>query len=135
MEFNRCSHSISEFQIYNTMNKLSIFIAIITFAFVSQAQTKQNVLKGRITSDIGIPVANVKIVNPKDTVEQTLSDVNGLFTLFTQDPVQTLRLSKIGYPTFTSSVSNHSTFVELAFKPALIEVNVNEVVRKERLLQ
>ena len=116
------------------MNKLSIFIAIMTFALVSQAQTKQHVLKGQITSDIGIPVADVKIVNPKDTAEQTLSDINGLFTLFSKEPVQTLNLSKIGYSTLIATISNHSTFVNLAFKPALIEGEMQKVFQTREVM-
>ena len=116
------------------MNKLSIFIAIMTCASVSQAQTKHNIIKGQITSDIGIPVANVKVVNPKDTAEQTISDVNGLFTLFSHNSIQTLILSKIGYPTLTAAIPYHSTFVNLAFKPSLIEGELNRVVETREVL-
>ena len=117
------------------MNKPSIFIAIITFSLVSQAQTKQHVIKGQITSDIGIPVADVKVVNPKDTAEQTMSDIHGLFTLFSKQPIQTLVLSKIGFPALTAPIPNNATFVNLAFKPALIEVDeIKAVPTREVML-
>lgn len=117
------------------MNKLSIFIAIMTFALVSQAQTKQHVIKGQITSDTGTPVSEVKVVNPKDTAEKTMSDIHGLFTLFSKNPIQTLVLSKIGYPTLTAQIPSNSTFVNLAFKPALIEAEqINTVSTREVMM-
>ncbi len=105
------------------MNKLSIFIAIMICALVSQGQLNQNVLKGQITQSKGIPIANVSVINLKDTTERAITDANGLFTLFSKDLIMKVSSWKSGFHVQLSEVSS-SRFIAIELKPILIEVDV-----------
>ncbi|MEQ9187485.1 MAG: von Willebrand factor type A domain-containing protein [Cryomorphaceae bacterium] len=79
------------------MKKLSIFIAFLTLFMSVQAQQKNAILKGQVTDARGKALASVVITNSKDTTERAFTDTNGLFTLFSANPITDIDVSKPGY--------------------------------------
>jgi len=80
----------------NRFNQLKrIFLFLFTFMFsIIHAQDVQ--ISGKVLDQNGNPVPGVNIVE-KGTVNGTISDINGNFTISTADAYGTLTISYVGY--------------------------------------
>ena len=97
------------------MKALFSSLAILTMAFFIPSETETFTLKGKVMDDTGAPLIGVSIII-KGTSAGVVSDIDGTFTIGTQNRCEQLEFSYTGFQTETKKTCE-GDFVEITLKP------------------
>ncbi len=94
----------------NKIAKLLLLWVVAIMAIPANAQTRR--ISGTVADDIDVIIgANVVELDKNNRiVSQTVTDMNGNFTMNIKDPNNTLKVSYIGYKNFTQKLGSKNVF-------------------------
>lgn len=94
----------------NKITKLLLLWVVALMAIPANAQQRR--ISGTVADDIDVIIgANVVELDKNNRiVSQTVTDMNGNFTMNIKDPNNTLKVSYIGYKNFTQKLGTKNVF-------------------------